>query len=185
MRLNLDEITLTPEEIKKALARPSDFGYFGKDDGMFETWALGPVIEHRESDALERSNAEALKRYLATMPELANDWRITGCSHWAVGHVDHLSYRVVNDEGKPTRMAQIVKGWFAYLRDVYPIADEDLFSEYEQEDADQTWKNCYREADRIEFIRKHRHEFEFHSFADLLGCVRGKYYAGYASTLLG
>lgn len=181
----LDEtIAVSPEEIRKALSRPSDFGYFGeKDDGMFDTWALGPVIVHRDSDALARSNAEALRRYLATLPELDEDWRITGASHWAVGHVDHLSYRVIDAEGKPTRMAKIVKAWFKALDD-YPVADEDLWTEYEDKEAQETWTNCYSDADRLEFIRKHRREFEFHSFADLLGCVRGKFYAGYASTLL-
>lgn len=30
----------------------------------------------------------------------------------------------------------------------------------------------------------HREQFEFYTFAELLGCVRGKFFAGYASELL-
>jgi hypothetical protein len=182
MRLNLDEVTVTPNDVKKALARVPDFGYSGELP-LFDTWSLGPTIEHRESDVLDRSNAKALREYLATLPELTDDWEITDCNHWAVGWVKHLSYRVVDADGKPSRMAGIVKAWFAALRD-YPIADENLYSEMEDEEAQEVWTRCYSDADRLTFIREHRHEFEFRSFADLLGCVRGKYYAGYASTLL-
>lgn len=38
--------------------------------------------------------------------------------------------------------------------------------------------------ERVEYIRKHRSQFEFRDFADMLGCVRGKYFAGYASELI-
>jgi hypothetical protein len=180
----LDDEDLTEKEITDALQRPRDFGYFNDvDDGMFVTWSLGPIIETRDSDCLERCNAEALRRYLATMPELADDWRITPCSHWAVGHVDHLSYRVIKD-GKASKMARIVKAWFHYLDKVHPVADEDLLTEMEHEEAQEVWERCYSDKDRLEYIRKYRSQFDFRDFQDLLGCVRGKYFAGYASELI-
>jgi hypothetical protein len=60
----------------------------------------------------------------------------------------------------------------------YPILNDDDFSRREWEEAQEIWEKRYRPADRIEKIRQHRQRFEFSSFADLLGCVRGKYYAG-------
>jgi hypothetical protein len=33
-------------------------------------------------------------------------------------------------------------------------------------------------------MREHRSQFDARSFADLLGCARGKYFLGYASELL-
>jgi hypothetical protein len=65
-----------------------------------------------------------------------------------------------------------------------PVINEDHWSELEQEDANLTWRECYSPQDRIDYIRKHRSQFEFHDMADLLGCVRGEYFAGYASELL-
>ena len=54
----------------------------------------------------------------------------------------------------------------------------------EQVAADETWKNCYDEKERIAYIRKFHYQFDFRDFADLLACVRGKYFAGYASELI-
>lgn len=61
----------------------------------------------------------------------------------------------------------------------------DCHSEAEEEQAQEVWRDCYRPKARIEYIREHREQFEFRSFADMLGCVRGRYFAGYASELLG
>jgi hypothetical protein len=140
MRITHDpQVEITSEELTKALKRPSDFGYFGEnEDGMFSTWALGPVIVHRESGLVDQSNAKALLKFLEEDPTLADEWRITDSSHWAVGWVHHLSYRAVDEQGKPTRIARIIKAWFDYLRDVYPIADDDLHSEMVC-DADWKW----------------------------------------------
>jgi hypothetical protein len=64
------------------------------------------------------------------------------------------------------------------------VLNENDFSEREQEAADETWRNCYREKERIKYIRAHRSQFSFASFRDLLDCVRGKFFAGYASELI-
>jgi hypothetical protein len=50
--------------------------------------------------------------------------------------------------------------------------------------AQETWRSCYNDAERIEYIRDHRDQFEFRTFADMLGCARGRYFAGYASELI-
>jgi hypothetical protein len=68
----------------------------------------------------------------------------------------------------------------------YPVVDEDDFSELEDETAEQVWRDCYsdRDRDRVEYIRGHENQFDFHNYADLLGCARGKYFSGYAGELL-
>jgi hypothetical protein len=125
--------TLTEREIEKALERPRSFGYAGDQEGMFETWSLGPIIRTRDSDLREQSNADALIKHLESDSTLADDWRITGASHWAVGWVDHLSFRVVEADGKtPTRIARVLKEWSDALAS-YPVADESDLSRREYE----------------------------------------------------
>lgn len=131
-------VEITAAEITKLLERPPSFAYFGDDkDRMFVDWTLGPVIRHRDSGLLDRSNARVLIRHLEADPTLADDWRVTECSHWAVGHVDHLSYRVKESDGSPTRVARVIRAFYDALKD-YPVADDDDYSTLEYETA-QDW----------------------------------------------
>lgn len=66
----------------------------------------------------------------------------------------------------------------------YPVLDENDLSKREYDEANEVWRNCYRERERIAYIRRYRSQFEFSSFSDMLGCVRGNYFAGYASELI-
>jgi hypothetical protein len=66
----------------------------------------------------------------------------------------------------------------------YPILNENDFCEREQEAAQETWKHCYSVRDRVAYIRKNRSDFEFKCFSDMLGCVRGNFFAGSASELI-
>lgn len=92
---------LNATTIRALLTLPRDFGYRGdlpltSRDGA-PTWTLGPVIETRDSDALERSNARVLKRALENEGYSEGcDWQSTHAGHWAVGRVEHLSYRVLD-----------------------------------------------------------------------------------------
>lgn len=114
---------------------------------IFRTWALGPVVEHRESSVLEKSNFAALRNLLADK-RFKGQWEITECSHWAVGWVKHLSYRAVGPDGTASPVARVIKGFFQYLKDEYPIADEDDYSqrqiEAEQEYFDQEFNYLVR-----------------------------------------
>lgn len=70
----------------------------------------------------------------------------------------------------------------------------DCYSEAEQEEADQIWRECYSPAERVEYIRKNRSEFSdrcdpkwtepVEAWRNLLACVRGKVFWGYASELV-
>lgn len=139
---------------------------------------------HRDSDALSRSNFEVAEQALKALPEVKG-WQgengpveIVRFNHWAVGWVDYLC---VNPECKPA--VTLAESMREKLED-YPVLDEEHYSQTEQTEADETWRNCYNERERVKYIREHRSQFEFHDLADLLGCVRGKYFAGYASELL-
>lgn len=142
---------ITQERIDEVLERPSDFGYWGGNDEMFETWTLGPVIRTRDSSLLEQSNADALEKSLADAVEAGKfsdeDFEITGANHWAVGWVDHLSFRAaegdewitsprsggsVYREREATAIFHWITEWFDALSD-YPVADEEDFSRREWE----------------------------------------------------
>jgi len=108
----------------------------------------------------------------------SEDVQIHRFGHWANGWFEIV---LVNpDKPELVKLAQELEDSL----ENYPVLDENDFSEREHEAANETWKNCYREKGRIEYIRKHRSQFEFSSLSDMLGCVRGNYFAGYASELI-
>ena len=120
--------------LNQSLKRPADFAYFGEDqEEMFKTWSLGPVIEHRDSGLLDRANAKALLGFLKSDPSLGSDYKVTECNHWAVGWVRHLSFRALDGQGEPTRIAAILSAWFTSLKEEYPIANDEIYSEMESE----------------------------------------------------
>lgn len=144
VKRHLDTIVIDTE---KVLERPRNFGWFG-DDRMFRTWTLGPVIEHRDSGILDRSNARVLLRELRRAVDAGvietDSWEVVSCNHWAVGYVEHLTYRVLDDEGNATRVSKWIDSWFGYLREQYPVADESDYSELETEE---TAKNVRQAAE--------------------------------------
>jgi hypothetical protein len=133
------------------------------------------VGQSRDSDALERSNFTVMLKRLGGESETVI---IVRESHWAVGWVEWIA--IHESDAKALAIADEIKGDLAD----YPVIDDDHFSETETEEANYVWTECYSPADRIAYIRENRSQFEFRDFADLLGCVRGKYFAGYASELL-
>ncbi len=146
----------TAKWIRDALQRPGSFGLWSEHPhyaDMFVTWALGPVIETRDSDTLERCNARALREYLAKDRTLAKDWCETEAGHWAVGHVTHLSFRVIDRRGNPTRIARVLREWFDALSD-YPVANESLYSEMETEACEDYWRSCQESDVRSDVAKK-------------------------------
>ncbi len=137
------------------------------------------VGQSRDSDCLEQSNFATMVQLLGGESDVVT---IVRESHWAVGWVEWIALEA---DGTPEsdKALEIADQAKARIED-YPVLDESDFSEREQAAADETWKNCYDEKERIKYIRQHRSQFEFHDMADLFGCVRGKYFAGYASELL-
>lgn len=152
---------------------------------QWEGYYSAPVGQSRDSDALERSNWriqwEALKPLQADCQDDDGDGQsplIVRESHWAVGWVEWVAIHESNEAAlrAADKLAERLEG--------YPILSEDDFSNEEQEEAETVWRDCYSAKDRIAWIRRHRSQFEPQSFADLLGCVRGRYFLGYAGELL-
>lgn len=137
------------------------------------------VGQSRDSDCLERSNFAVMLRALGGESDVVT---VVRESHWAVGWVEWIA---IEADGTPEsdKALQIADEQTALLDD-YPVLDESDWSEREREEADEVWRNCYNAQERIDYIREHRSQFDFCDFADLIGCVRGNYFAGYASELI-
>lgn len=124
--------SITQEQISAAVKMPSDFGYSG-DLPIGDTWSLGPVILTRDSGPLEKANSQSVKeafRQLFGDEGEENGWEVTTCNHWAVGWVEHLSFKAIDENGGPT--AQFVE----MLRlnaevEENVVLDEDLLCEIE------------------------------------------------------
>lgn len=136
--------------LREAVRRPGSFGLFREGPGgdqMFVTWSLGPVVLTRDSPILDEANWKVLRERLESDPSLADDYAITHAGHWAVGWVDHLSFRAIDPDGSPSRMARILKDWNDELRN-YSIADEDVYSEMQQECFEKHFDDDARDAIR-------------------------------------
>lgn len=176
--------TFEPQHLKRwELPR----NYFGAEWPEYYVF-LG---RHRDSDALSRANFDAgLKVIGGERGEVSADEgglflkrgnplvAVVRENHWAVGWVEWIAIHESATEA--LEIADRING---KLED-YPVVDEDLFGQYECEEAQIVWRDCYSVKGRIDYIREHRSQFGFRDFADMLGCVRGKYFSGYASELL-
>lgn len=131
--------------------------------------------QHRDSDALARSNFICMLRSLGGETDTVI---VVRESHWAVGWVEWIA--IHQDDDRALQIADEIMEKLEH----YPVVSESHWSELEQEEASEVWLTCYSPKERIAYMRKHEDQFEFSDLADMLGCVRGKYFAGYASELL-
>ena len=162
-------MTYQPKHLKRWTMPDSYFGATWPD------YFSSGIGQSRDSGALERSNFACMLRALGGESETV---LVISESHWAVGWVEWIA--IHESDSKSLKTSDEIK---AALAD-YPIINEEHFCETETEDANETWANCFSDAERLAYIRKHRSQFEFRDMADLIGCVRGRYFAGYASELL-
>lgn len=127
--------SITQEQLNAAVKMPTDFGYSG-DLPIGDTWSLGPVIETRDSGPLERANSksvrEAFKELFGEEGE-ENGWVVSKCSHWAVGWVEHLSFRAIDDNGGPTEQFIEMARLNAEVEENI-VLDEELLCQLEWED---------------------------------------------------
>jgi hypothetical protein len=129
----------------------------------------------RDSSCLEESNFAVALRELGGESDTVV---VVREGHWAVGWVEWIA--IHQDDGRALEIADRL------AEDVedYPALDDNDWTEREMEEANTIWRDCYSVTERVAYIRRNRDQFDFHGFADLMGCVRGKYFAGYASDLL-
>ncbi len=162
-------MTYQPTRLKK-WTRPSN--YIGAS--WPETYSAG-FGQSRDSDCLERSNFQSAWAAIVSVSKRAE---IVSENHWAVGWVEWIA--IPADDYEALRIADEL----VQRAEDYPSLNDDLLTELENEEAEVAWAHCYGVAERIQYIRENRNQFEFRTLADLLGCVRGHYFAGYASELV-
>lgn len=127
-------MTPTQTDISEALRIPSDFGYSG-DLPIGESWSLGPMILNRDSGPLEQANAQSVRtafteRFGAEGED--NGWVVTRCNHWAVGWVEHLSFRAIDGNGGPSEQFLEMLRLNAEVEE-NGVLDEELVSQMEHE----------------------------------------------------
>lgn len=165
-----------------AWKRPPHYGGFSPDGDYLI------ASQHRESDVLSRANWQSACADLGAQAydegqagfinrPAVYHWR---AGHWAVRWVEYLMIRRDAPQSTIEAAADII----CSLSD-YPVLDDELFSAMEHDEAAEIWRNCYDPQERAEYIRNNRDQFEFRSIGDMLGCVRGEYFAGYAPKLIG
>lgn len=114
----------------------------------------------RDSEALERANFRAMLTALGFDGENVGDDCPTDSddeptrvivreNHWAVGWVEWIAIHESDEAG--LRIADVIA---EALQD-YPIIDEMLFSEIEDEDCCETWSNCFDPQERFKYLREH------------------------------
>lgn len=156
--------------------RPTSFDNHYYLEGR-ENWFVLPVYRNRDSNCLERANWDAAVSELGKENE--DSYEIHRFGHWGPGWFEIILINPHNDE-----LVKIAEGIENILFN-YPVLDDELFSQYEYEEANAVWKECYNEKQRIDYIRKNPSTFDFRDFLDMVHCVRGDYFCGYASELLG
>ena len=149
---------------------------FAGDDTDYREW-FGFVGQSRDSGALERSNFEVATAELERIDPEGTDWRTERYGHWAVGWIEETYVR-------PGSKCQEYAEEIREALENYPVIDEEHYSDLETAEADEVWKTCFNWRERLEYVRENPDQFEPYSLADLLGCVRGEYFGGYAGELL-
>lgn len=140
-------------------------------------WYLVPVSRTRGSGPLSESNFHVALEILGG--ERQNIVEVHRFGHWGPGWYEVI---IVNAQaGKTFKKAESIES----ALDNYPVLDDEDFSHRETDEANEIWRSCYSWEDRINYIRNNPDECCPHSFADLLSCVRGDYFIGYASNIIG
>lgn len=146
--------------------------YFGAEWPEYYSAGVG---QSRDSDALERSNFVCMLRELGGESDTVH---VVREGHWAVGWIEWIA--IHESDAKSLETADELA---AALSD-YPVIDDEHCSELEMEDANTTWAQCFDDSERLAYVRRYRSRFEFRDYADMIGCIRGKWFSGYASDLL-
>jgi len=144
------------------------YDYFGTGQGR-----------SRDSDALERANFQATLNALGFKGEETPDdcptindeptRVIVRENHWACGWVEWIAIHKSDDKG--LKIADEI----AENLENYPVIDEELYSEIEDEDCNETWQNCFDPKERLQYLREHTY-IKTGIFRQLREACRGDWY---------
>jgi hypothetical protein len=166
--------TFAKRHAPSAFDGPSNYVSWDREaeESIAEWWVL-PCGRNRDSDCGTESNFYVALRMLGGE---GDNVQIHRFGHWACGWYELI---VVRPDTEQAKIAHEIEESL----DGYPILDDDDYSERQQTEADLVWRDCYRPSERIAYVRKNPDQFSFHGFADLLACIRGKFFAGDAYSL--
>ena len=160
--------------LKKAILSPTQFDSTSNFYGSLPEDNFRLLITRtRESDILTEANWETCLKELKDK----EGWEVFRIGHWACGWIEYLGIL------KDSEAYKIASELYAKMKD-YPVLNEELLFEKEEQEAQRVWRECYNKKERIEYIRAHRTQFSFYSFLGILECVRGEHFCGYASELI-
>lgn len=108
-------------------------------------WLVLPVVQTRDSGALDRANFDAARKML---DRYGDDVEVLHYKHWGPGWVEIIVVAPVS--GAATEARDI-----AAALEEYPVLDEDLWSEYESEEEQEAWESWGREDFRRALIDEH------------------------------
>jgi hypothetical protein len=154
---------VTPAEIVNLLEPPHRLAF---QEELPKGWGPGLLIETRNSPLLEQSNAATIVEFLRKcVPQYRDDWGVRQVPHAHFGWMKYLSFRVLDEQGMPTRVARTLKDIYRGLAEC-PVFDEDDLS---QRELSALWKNIEKEGEGlteadpeewvervIEWLRMHR-----------------------------
>jgi hypothetical protein len=119
------------ELAEQALTKPEDFGWWGREE-MFNTWGWAGIDKNNSSNVLDECNFDVIVKDLAS--RYPDDFDVVGLKHWAVGHVDRLTVRILNEPGDiaEDNISEPFKECIEWLisLDEYPVADDAQFDDY-------------------------------------------------------
>jgi hypothetical protein len=111
-----------------------------------ENWALIPA-QHRGSDNIDKSNAVIIEREICE--QFPDDAHMERFSDWLAGWSENLVLRVYDQEGKITPAFKAYALLAARLEN-YPLLDESLYSEMEEEDIRSIVENAIKQLPELE-----------------------------------
>ena len=157
--------------------RPFHFDTAGLGLEDRQDWFVVEVVQNRDSGCLDRCNFQCAKEAIEAVAGEDESVEVHRFGHWANGWFEII---LVKPGSKAALEAEEIE---AALAD-YPILDEAKYGEMLREEADRVWRDCYSTKNRLDYYAKHSQDFKFNCFSDMLGCMRGKYFAGDATLLV-
>lgn len=131
----ISQMSIT-ELAQHSLRMPEDFGYYGPQGEMFVYWGFCGIDKHGASDILMQSNYHSISQKL--MEEYPDSFRIESFKHWAVGYVDRLCVRILENPELGITEDNITKAFRAVMDiqielEDYPIYDEEIHDRMQYE----------------------------------------------------
>lgn len=140
-----------------------------------EEWIVVPCGQNRDSDSLSLSNFHIAVGMLGGESDTVEVHRF---GHWGNGWFEII---LVDPKSPQAIEAHSIEE----ALENYPVLDEQDYCEREHEEAHEVWANCYSTSERVEYVRTNRKQFDFATLAEMRECVKGQYFCGYASELVG